>query len=229
MLIGLIGLTKVLVPSILVFITGWNLHKRELSKIKREADIDRQKLILEKAKIKEERDIAFKKLEYLPRIAALKNITKIQRAVDQIFKRTKATRFLILIGVNGKTSLNHVSCFWYDYKNVDDDINPLDAYKNIDISGDYFYRSMMRNLGKNNDHIEEIDVLRMPESILKDIYYEEQITYSRVGFLTRSPIDNDNDFLMYYSVATDSDEGDFTEDEKRLINVKVQNQIKPNV
>ena len=34
---------------------------------------------------------------------------------------------------------------------------------------------------------------------------------------------------MYYSVATDSDEGDFTEDEKRLINVKVQNQIKPNV
>ena len=229
MAVELIDLIKTLVPSVLVFITGWNLHKREIKKIQTNEDRIRQDLILEKAKLKEERDIAFKKLEYIPRIAALKNVVKIQRAVDQIFKKTRATRFLILIGVNGKTSMNHVSCFWYDYKNQEDDIDPIDAYKNLDVSDDEFYRNMLKRLGTYTDHIEEIDVMNMDDSILKDIYFDEQITYSRVGFLSRSKIDEDNDFLMYYSVSTDSDDGDFTNREKRFINMKVNNQIKPNV
>lgn len=204
------------------------LHYREIRRIKNQEKELKQKSLVQIAKVTEERNIAIKKLEYLPRIMSIKNPLILQKYVDEIFEKTRATRFLFLIGVNGKTSLNHVSCIWYKYKNPKDDINPIVSYKNIDISEDTFYKNMIHNLSKNPTYIENITTMKMPNSILKHIYFNEQVTYSKIGFVNRDKIDEKNDFLLYYSIASDmDDENGFTDKEGTAIKLIMDSKIKP--
>lgn len=200
------------------------VHKREMDKIK----IERQKLILAKAKAEEERDIAVKKLECLPKIMSIKNSITLERYVQQILKSTKASSFLLLIGVNGKTSLNHVSCIWYRYQDANDDIDPISSYRNVDITNDPFYKDILYKIDRNSNYYEMIDTLKMPASILKTIYYKEQITHSIVGNISRRPIDDENDFLMFFSIRTDEEtEIGYTKEEVDEIRLIMDGSIKP--
>lgn len=211
------------------------LHKREMKKIAletRKAEYQLQhklsEAIKEKEKLKQDREVAVKKSEFLPRIMKLKTSILIERAVKDIFEHTRATRFLILIGVNGKYELNCISCIWYDYKKEEDDINPIDAYKNVDITDDLYYKRIIKKISDDNNAVEKIHTLSMTDSVLKDIYFEEQIVNSRVGFLSRKPIDSENDFMMFYSVSSDHDE-DFPKREERFIKMKLNSDIRPNI
>ena len=195
-----------------------------MSKLK----FEKSKLILEKAEIKEERDIAVKKLEYLPRIMNIKNSLNLEKRVKEMFKKTKATSFLLFIGVNGKTSVNHVSCIWYRYKDENTEIDAIETYRNVDITKDEYYKDMMYKVSKDLNYYHFVDTMKMPKGLLKTIYYDEEITHSIVGKLARKPIDEDNDFLMFFSLRTDEDtETGYTEDEVNNIRLIINGKIKP--
>lgn len=213
-----------IIGQLVILLGLFLLHKREMSKIK----LDRQKLLLEKVKAEEERDVAVKKLEYLPKIMSIKNSITLEKHIQQIFKKTKATSFLILIGVNGKTSLNHISCIWYRYKNQEDDIDPITSYRNVDITNDAFYKDVLYKIDRNKSYYEMIHTMKMPESIIKTIYYEEQITHSIIGNISRRPIDENNDFLMFFSIRTDADtEEGYSKEEVDHIKLIMDGSVKP--
>lgn len=219
----LIDTLNVLIPSILIFIstiiTGRWLHKREMIKVKKTVQ-----------KAEEKAEVSSKRSEYIPRIMSLSNGMDLKRAVNEIFEKTKATRFLILIAVNGKYDLNSVSCLWFHYKNESHEVDPTYIYNNVDITEDTFYKGMLKKISKYSHHYVDVDTRKMPQSILKDIYLDEEVMHSKVGFLTRAPIDGENDMLAFFSCATDedTDEG-FSEHENNLIKLIVNSRIKPSM
>lgn len=173
-------------------------------------------------------EIAVKTAEYLPRIMAMKNASNLNNIIDDLFSKTKATRFLILIGVNGKYDLNHISCVWYKYKNAEDDVNPISEYKHIDISQDNQYKKMLSSIRTNPESFYNIKTMGMEQGILKDIYFEEQITHAKVGYLGKENIDKENDAVMFFSIATDN-EREFSDTEKRYIRRRIHSDLKQSV
>jgi hypothetical protein len=221
-------MTDIIIPSILTSLTllipAYLLHKREMRKIKNEVSFKELQL----NKSKELSLLNMKKADYLPRIMTLRNSSSITHAVQEIFNLTKATRFLIFIGVNGKFDLNSVSCVWYLYKNEKDNVDAIKKYASVDITEDSFYKGLLKKVSKYTHKYEEIETLKMPESLLKHIYYEEEVTHTKIGFLNREEIDKENDFLAFFSVSTDEDEG-YTPMEKSIIKRIVDSQIKTNL
>lgn len=217
---------EAVMPVASTFMLGLFLHKREMKKIK----VSMSKVEESERKAKIEAHLKDKQSSYIPRIMTLRNSVEIKEAVDEIYKHTKATRFLILIAVNGKHDLNSVSCIWYHYRNQEDDVNPAKSYSNVDITEDVFYKGMLKHIAKYQHDFFNINVLKMPQSVLKDIYYEEQITHSKVGFLSRAKIDDENDMLTFFSCSTDADDDNgFTQREKNKIKLIVNGTIKPSM
>ena len=234
---NLYGLLESIVPPFFIFLASYLLHRRELKKIELTSSKELYKIKVELTESEkrnkaylENKIVANKKSEYLPRIMTLKNAAFLEKSVEEVFNKTRATSFMVFIGVNGKYDLKNISCIWYQYKNSeDDDVNPILAYRNVDISKDDFYKSVLSRISKKDSEYEKIDTMKMPKSILKDIYGQEQISFSRVGFLSRRPIDSENDFMMFFQFATDSDNGDFSHIEESIIKLNIDSKIKPNI
>lgn len=164
------------------------------------------------------------KIDFFNRIMDLSNVSKIKYAVDEIFQRTKADRFLILVAINGKHDFNVVSVIYEQHAHSDSTVSAIGRYHNISI--DSHYKEMLKiteQMPVVNLHTDE-----MPESLLKDFYKMEGVKHSKIRFLARKPIDNDNDFLVYSSCATHEDEA-FTREERALISAIYDGQIKFNI
>ena len=146
-------------------------------------------------------------------------IALINRTVDEIFKTTKAERFIILFALNGKVDFNFVSVC---YEKTKSSKASGAIYRYVRLAIDDHYRQMLKFVEKDKQVY--LDVEHMPECLLKDIYQSlvEGVTYSGVHFINRSPIDADNDALVYCSVATTHDD-DFTKHERSLIKIALDN------
>jgi len=146
-------------------------------------------------------------------------IALINRTVDDIFKNTKAEQFIILFALNGKTDFNFVSVC---YEKTKSSKTSGAIYRYVRVQIDDHYRQMLKYVEK--DHQVYLDVANMQECLLKNIYQSiaEGVTYSGVHFINRSPLDEDNDTLVYCSMAT-TDPEDFSKQERSMMKLAMDN------
>lgn len=126
-------------------------------------------------------------------------VSFINEKVDYLFQYTKAERFIILFAVNGKDSFNFVSVC---YEKTKTEKTRGSIYRYVRLRVDDAYRSMLKQVER--DYSVFIDVAKMQPSLLKDIYESsvEGIKYSSVHFIKRLHADEDNDVVVYSSLAT---------------------------
>jgi hypothetical protein len=163
------------------------------------------------------------KLDFFSRIYGVNHFNRINDAVNYIFNKTSADRFLILIAVNGKTDFNVVTVIYELRKNKGNDgMKPI--YKNVQIDNEY--RLMLKTAEKNE--LVKLETKKMRDSKLKTFYKIEGVSFSHVRFLIRRPIDDNNDFIVFSSLATHRTT-DFTDSEVMMSQLQYDGVIIPSI
>lgn len=219
----ILGLVTVLFTA--GFFKSRSARKREKKQRDEEDEkrrLEIENLQLENNQLKNEKKETEQKLDFINRILDLEFINQIGESVNRMFAQTKADRFLILVARNGKVDFNIVSVVFEQHKKTEFRINAIARYRNVHI--DNSYRIMLKDAERYG--MVQIETAKMPDSVLKDFYEMEGITFSKVRFLARKPIDNDNDFLVYSSLST-HEKTDFTKREKAYIKTQYEGTIFP--
>lgn len=182
-----------LISGISVVLPAFFIYKRDIKKLRYEYDEKIEGHIQEKKEHKIKADVLDKLLDF-------SSFNTIKRNVDEIFKKTKADRFLILIAINGKTNFKIVSVVFEQHKKSDYEINAIARYRNLEIDDDY--KEMLKLSEREGAVHLKTDSMR--ECLLKQIYLDEEVTFSDIRHIARIHIDDDNDLLVYSSLATHS-------------------------
>jgi hypothetical protein len=133
----------------------------------------------------------------------------------EILKKTKATRVHLFTASNGKADLKYCNSL-FGFELINDRVEVSgDSYKALEY--DSAYNAMLKNAEINHKVV--LEVKKMPESMLQNIYNSIRIKHSIVVFSFRCSIDNENDRIFYVSIATRNPEA-FTEDEEIFIKQK---------
>jgi len=211
-------------------IIGLDLFKKKYDKRKEKQDEELRLLEIDLLKkeiesLEKKHSEVIIKLDFLDRIFDLPFFNELSNSVQRIFNFTKADRFLILIAKNGKDSFNIINVVFEQHNSNKYKINAINRYKNIEIDEDYrdiLYKA--ERVGIVNLKTESMS----ESSLLKSFYEIEGVTFSRIKFLARKPIDDDNDFLIYSSLATHTS-FDFTKIEDAFIKTQYEGTIKPSL
>ena len=187
-----------------VIIPAYLLHIREIKKLKNEISQHTMRG------------------NVLDKILDLALLNDLKASTERIFKETKADRFLILIAINGKVDFNTVSVIFERHKNFT--TSAIARYRNLSI--DTQYRKMLKIAEQQRSII--VETSNMEESLLKNIYELEGVTHSEIRHLKRQKLDNNNDCLIYSSIATHS-KLKFTNKELASIQINIDNSIKPTI
>lgn len=224
---SIFGYLVVLIPAILGFLNqrknfklkliSLENEKKEIEKVHLEEKKEHLKKAAELSNSWEQIDL---KTSFYMQIMQLRNTDVIKTTVSRVFKETSATRFIALIGVNGKSEMNFVSAIMFEYKHEQNKISPIKRYSNLKI--DDPYKLILKRT--EADGSESLTVSEMPKSLLKDIYINEEVNQSEVVFGFRKPIDKFNDFLLYFSWAKEEDVK-FTSIEKMIFRSETQGEI----
>lgn len=213
-----------IITSLLTFISGlasaYLLHQREIKKHILEVKKYRSELSKAEKDAKQDK----MKLDFFNRAMDLSKINPLIDCVEDIFSKTRADRFLILIAVNGHEDFNIVSVIFEQHKKNEYKVNAIGTYRNVKI--DTHYKKMLKEAEFFGSVC--LDVQKMPICLLKDIYENEGVNYSIVNFLSRQKIDNENDFVVYSSIAT-HDKNSFTRAENAIIKLAYESVITPNI
>lgn len=212
----------------LTFISGlfisWANNKTKTKSLKLEAkkyNLDKQKHEEEIEEIQKEKKNKEHQINFLTSIMNLNKMNKIIDAVDDIFKKTKADRFLVLVAINGKSDFNFISVVFEQHKHKSDFI-AVATYKEIQI--DEAYRQMLKILEYNE--FVNLYVEKMQDSLLKEFYNLEGVQFSQLRFLARQKIDNLNDFVVYSSIASHK-KGKYNNEENTIIKLNYDSIIIP--
>lgn len=155
----------------------------------------------------------------LSNLMKLKLYGSLERTSRILFKRTKAVRVLVFVAINGKVEPKKVYAL-YGEKIVNVQVD--EEYKGVEI--DKPYVEMLHDLERKGQML--IDVMKMPKCMLKDIYFKEEITFSYLKFIKRYHLTEEDDAIVYMSIATDDDKG-FDSIELTDIDIIVSSRIKP--
>lgn len=205
--LALISCLSILVPAYLIHIREIrNRHKKEI-------------LGIEKAG----KDNVIK-LAVLDSIMDLTYVNSIKNAVDRMFDATIADRFLILMAINGKDNFNSVSVIFEQHKNRKLAINATARYRNVDI--DSMYRDMLKQAEREG--MVTLETSKMEPCLLRDFYEYEKVSHAKVRHLLRKSVDEDNDVLIYSTLATHIDRP-FSRLELSFIKTQYEGSIIPDL
>lgn len=136
----------------------------------------------------------------------LKKFSLLRDAVEEMFSRTKADRFLILFAFNGKDHLRFASAIYEQNSegNAHLSIGAISKYVHFDIDDDY--RAILKKA--EVDGTVTFDVSKMKQGLLRDILESEGIRHVKVLHIRRFEdfAGDDKDLLVYCTVATHVDE-----------------------
>jgi len=190
---------------IVTLVPAYWLHKREVNKYKNEIN-----------QYKVRGNILDKVLEF-----SLLNVIK--DAVNSIFERTSADRFLVIIAINGKVEFKTVSVVFERHKDETKNQATI-KYKHLEV--DSHYVQLLKSVERDGSVL--ITVPEMENSLLKRIYEIEGVFASEIKFITRKHIDNHNDCLVYVSIAT-HEPMLFTDLERTIFHTDISSIIKPTI
>lgn len=215
----------VVIPAFFTYRLGLKRFKADMDKQKKEFQIREAELRSKNEELCQQKAEADIKITFFNQIIDYTSFNIISNAVDRMFEKTKADRFLIEIAVNGKTDFNVISVIFEQHKNKTHRINAIARYHNIKI--DMYWKQMLKDTEKND--VIELQTELMPDgAVLKDFYIEEKVYHSLIRKLIRRPIDVDNDFLAYSSISTHENKK-FTRLEKSFIKTQYEGTIIPNI
>ena len=125
--------------------------------------------------------------------SSLEVVTKV------LFNRTKATRVIVFVAINGKVEPKKV----YALFGEKDDGTQIDQeFKGVEI--DRHYLDTLHRLERKGGIL--VDTMKMEKGLLKNIYFKEEITFSYLKFVKRYHLTDEDDAIVYMSIATDSDD-----------------------
>ena len=141
----------------------------------------------------------------------LQLFNELKDSVDDAFSVTNSDRFLILSANNGKYDMNFCTAIYEQHKHTEKVMLSVGATnKYVDFKFDDKYRQMLKQIEFQDSMVLEVD--KMEESDLKTIYQSESVTQSKISFLLRVKIDDENDKIYYCSFATHNKDGYSKED-----------------
>jgi len=132
-----------------------------------------------------------------------------------IFEETKASRVLFLFAINGKSDFQFATAIYEHPHKKNKHFGSGKRYIKVKI--DDVYRAYLKKAEKSGEI--HINIETMDDGILKDIYLspKEEVKHSIFKFIKRSPLDEENDAVVYSSIAT-TENIPFTSMEKTIIN-----------
>lgn len=134
----------------------------------------------------------------------LETLNTIKNCFDQVLRKTKADRVLILTATNGVSDLKFATAIYEHHKDTSNVMLSIGATnKYVRFEFDSEYKKMLKETEIHG--VVNYDVKNMKDCDLKTIYESEKINFSNVYFLMRKPIDDENDRLFYCSIATHSE------------------------
>ena len=206
-------LIGIVLPSYLAYLEKTKNRKKDLRILELEYALDQSSILTQELQMRS---------AVVERLLDITFLSDIKKAVSEMFDESKAERFLILIAVNGKTDFNIVSVIFEQHKN-NHHINAIARYRNVQI--DTHYKDMLKRAERQG--VVELNVAEMPEEgLLTHLYRHEGVKHSKVRFLLREHIDNENDVIIFSTIATFSDEP-FTLEEKALFLTQYNSSIIP--
>ena len=163
------------------------------------------KYLLDKRKLEAELKITTQEVEDLKIgiSVTFEEVSKIQNTVLEIFKKTSADRFLILMATNGKKELRFTSVVFEQHQDGYTSLSFGATNKYIRFEFDSVYMKMLKDVEKEGCLYYDVD--SMDDGDLKQIYVSENVKYSNVYFLNRMPIDSENDKMVYASIGKHGD------------------------
>jgi hypothetical protein len=219
-----------ILPISISFLIGAATIYLKFNSDKKKLQIEKEKIELEKEKYKHELEEANKlalhkeyRVDFFKKIHNLQAVDRINLAVENIFNKTKADRFLILVAVNGKDYFKEVSVVYEKHKD-NPDLPAKITYKEIRI--DEHYTSMLKHV-ESEEQI-SLSTKLMQECLLRSFYEIEDVKHSKVMFLGRQEIDKDNDFVVFCSIATHLLKP-YNNHEKVIIKTNKESLLKPAI
>ena len=167
---------------------------------------------VEKAKIEERK--AKIELSALAVLFDTKFFNFLEEKVGDIFNNTRATRFLILYAINGKTDFKHATVT-YEHIRGEKGKGAIKRYTKVKI--DDGYRNLLKVIEEFGSFTLNVNEMNK-EDLLYKIYTmpQEEVNHSIVKFIARKRIDENNDLIFYSTIAT-TDNEEFTQGEKTYI------------
>lgn len=200
-IVALIGFSGVLVTTVF----GWLPTYKELVQEREDRDTERHSV------------------NVMNSINTLANVNLVHNAVERLFKETRADRFLILTAMNGKKDMRSVSAIYEQHDRNDIGMSAVSRYHKLEV--DQEYHQMLKSAEQIGPVV--LDVAgSMQDSLLKNIYISEGVKHSVITFLYRVSLDENNDIMVYSSIATHSEEH-FTMEELLTISLEYQSSIRP--
>jgi len=213
-IVGIIGTITVaaIAGAVAIYQT---ISNNKLAKRNKELDIE-----LAKQKIDAEQNII--KYDIVTNLLKFSQYQKLYDAVIKIMEHSKVDRFLIFIAINGKTELSNVTCVFQKYKHDKAELDAIAVYRGLRV--DEHYVKMLKKMEFEGEV--HINVAELEPSLIKNIYENEQVTFSKWNFIGRISMDDKNDVIAYCSASTFDLEG---YDSKDLLAIKLHfdSSIKP--
>jgi hypothetical protein len=182
--VATIGLFGLIVTTIFAYKQNIKLKRMEIASNKKDS------IILEQQK----------NFSALSLLMDFELINSIKTRVDLIFQKTQTDRFLILIAVNGKVDFNVVSVIYEQHdKNSRPTISAVSNYNHIYI--DSHYRRMIKEVERSGSYYFVTEKC-YETCYLKNIYEQEKIISSLIKFVERVKMDEDNDMVVFCSIAS---------------------------
>lgn len=165
-------------------------------------------------------------------------LTELNETINNLFNNTSADRFLLLISNHENEGYNWVSAIYEQHYNTTDPSSKKDIAISIGATGRYVkldmdtdYKMMVEEARKSSPV--RLNISTMRDSMLKNIYLYERVTYSNIYFLydiVRRVKGKKQTTTLFCSIAKHGQNSFFPEDETymKLIVDKIKNEIIPN-
>ncbi|MDO6813831.1 hypothetical protein [Tenacibaculum soleae] len=149
----------------------------------------------------------------LSNLMKMKLYSSLEVVTKVLFKNTKATRVIVFVAINGKVEPKKV----YALFGEKDDGTQIDQeFKGVEIDEPYLHT--LHELEKEGSLL--VETMKLRSGLLKNIYFKEQITFSYLKFVKRYHLTEEDDAVVYMSIATDNDVS-FNSIELTEIDIKV--------
>ena len=151
------------------------------------------------SKKKKETAVSKKELD-LSKLKSFKQISVINNEVNELFARTTADRFLILLCEEEK-NIKYVTAIYELHKYSQENANMVYGLVNkyVKLKLDSEYESMLREIKEKG--LKKYDTATMKDSMLKNFYQYENVEHSNIYFL----IEFDNGDILFFSIAKHKD------------------------
>lgn len=203
---------NILLGSIItaLFLFAGTIYKSNSNKKIKQLEIDLEREKLDKKQIVIKYDVVNNLLKF-------SQYQKIYDAVIRLMEHSSVDRFLVFIAINGKTELNNVTCIFQKFRGDKSTLDAVAVYKNLKVDANYV--KLCKKM-ESDDGL-TVHTNDLEPSLIKDIYENEGVKWSRWEFFGRINIDDKNDVIAFGSAATFKDEAFDSQDMLAIkLNVK---------